>query len=251
LGDGETKTVDLVLARNLGTVRIRRDPADSVVTYRRTDETAEKTAGNQLTLPEGTYLFTAKVPDYVSQTVNVVVRADEVAPVDLSLTSIPKQRAAAAVNPMEAFWPKGVWEQPQARNWFEHRGEAFLGITRSGPGTVEFDAPLSESGVLGTGRRLVWATNYVDARNYTRYELNGRNLTITTLKDGKAAKSPPKAVKPAGTYPIRLEWRADSITVKINDETVDEIKGQFQGGKFGFLQNKEVRMQNFRWDSGN
>jgi hypothetical protein len=183
-----------------------------------------------------------------------VVRADETALADLSLTTLPRQRAAdpaPAVNPIEAFWPKGAWEQPQARDWFEHKGEAFLGITRSGPGTIEFDAPLSESGVLGTGRRLVWATNYVDARNYTRYELNGKNLTITTTKDGKAIKSAPKAVKPAASYPIRLEWRADSITVKIDGATIDEIKGEFQGGKFGFLQNKEVRMQNFRWEAGN
>jgi serine/threonine-protein kinase len=252
IGDGETKTVDLVLARAPGTVRIQRDPIHSVVTYRRTDESAEKTAGqNQLSLPEGAYVFTAKAPDYLPLTSNVVVRADEVVPVDLRLMPIRKQDGAPPVNPMETLWPKGAWEQPQTRDWFEHRGEAFLGVTRSGPGTITFDAPLSESGVFGTGRKLVWATNYVDARNYTRYELNGKNLTITTIKEGRSTKSSPKAVKPAASYSVRLEWQADSITVKINGATIEEINGEFQAGKFGFLQNKEVRMLNFRLEPGN
>jgi hypothetical protein len=254
IGDGETKTVDLVLARVPGTVRIQRDPTNSVVTYRRTDESAERTLGqNQLSLPEGAYLFTAKAPDYLPLSMNVIVRADEVVPVDLRLTPIRRQdTTATTVNSME-FWPKGTWEQPQARDWYVHRGEAFLGITRSGPATIEFDAPLSESGVLGTGHRLVWATNYVDARNYIKYELNAKNLTVATIKDGKPVKDGkvPKPVKTAASYKIQLKWRADSITVKINEETIEEIRGDIQGGKFGFLQNKEVRMLNFRLEAGN
>jgi hypothetical protein len=99
--------------------------------------------------------------------------------------------------------------------------------------------------------KLVWATNYVDTRNYLRYELNDKNLTIRTFKNGKGGKSTSKAVKQAGNYGIRLEWLPDSITVKINGDTIQEIKGEFQGGKFGFLQNKEVKMLNFRLEPGN
>jgi hypothetical protein len=81
--------------------------------------------------------------------------------------------------------------------------------------------------------------------------LNGKNLTITTIKEGRSTKSSPKAVKPAASYSVRLEWQADSITVKINGATIEEINGEFQAGKFGFLQNKEVRMLNFRLEPGN
>jgi hypothetical protein len=150
---------------------------------------------------------------------------------------------------MGSSWEKGLWTQSQ--DWYVHKGDSFIGVTRPGPATIEFVAALSDSGILGTGHKLVWATSYLNNRNYVRYELSDKNLTITTFKDGRGVKSTPKSVKPVAKYAIRLEWRPDSIMVNINGETIAEVKGEFQGGRFGFLQNKEVRMQNFRLEAGN
>jgi len=247
IGDGETKAIELVLSRNPGTVSIQREPASSVVTYRRTNDTVEKTAAeNQLTLPEGTYLFTATAPGHLSNSLTVVVRAEETAPADLRLSAVAQPVPS---DPMGSSWEKGLWTQSQ--DWYVHKGDSFIGVTRPGPATIEFVAALSDSGILGTGHKLVWATSYLNNRNYVRYELSDKNLTITTFKDGRGVKSTPKSVKPVAKYAIRLEWRPDSIMVNINGETIAEVKGEFQGGRFGFLQNKEVRMQNFRLEAGN
>lgn len=56
-----------------------------------------------------------------------------------------------------------------------------------------------------------------------------------------------------GRQAIRLVWSGGPIRIraKINGATIEEIKGEFQGGKFGFLGNKEVRMRNFRLEQGN
>jgi hypothetical protein len=58
-----------------------------------------------------------------------------------------------------------------------------------------------------------------------------------------------KVVKAGETLSIRLEWRAESITVMRNGEVVQSLKGRFQAGRFGFLGNKEARVSNFRLEA--
>jgi len=180
----------------------------------------------------------------------VQIRSDETTTVELKLAAGAAKApvVVAASNPMEAFWPKGQWELPDPRGWFIHRGDAFLGLTRSGPAVIEFDALLTESGGLVKSHKLVWATNYRSPQDYLRFELNEKNLSIKRVGDLKE-NHPQKAVPKSLFYRVRLEWRSDSITVNIGGTAIDEIKGapgEYSEGKFGFLGNKEIQIQNFR-----
>ena len=84
-----------------------------------------------------------------------------------------------------------------------------------------------------------------------RYELTEKNLTISMVREGKGDKMPSKPVKPAANYVIHLECRPDVLRVRINGEDLEELKGEFRSCKFGFLGNKEVRIQNFRLEGEN
>ncbi len=243
VGDGETKSIELALKAAPGTVQIQRGPANATVTYHKSGDAAEQTANdNMLSLPEGTYDFSARAPDYQTRTVTVQVKAEESTVADLRLTPIIKNEPKVREDPMETLWPKGQWSLPEVNGWLLHKGDAFLGITRSGPLTISFDAPLS--GVVRN--RLFWATGYVNPQHYVQYELHDTSLTIKIM--GEKENRPAKPVKKGSFYRIRLDWRADSIKVNINDELIDELQGDFTEGKFGFLKNGEVRMQNFRVD---
>jgi hypothetical protein len=225
-------------------VRIERDPANATITYRRTEETAQRNvAENQLRLPEGTYVFSGRAVGYTPRSVNVTVRAEEMVTADLRLPAVVTKKETP-VDPMEKYWVKGVWSPPED-GWYIHKGEGFLAAAHSGPASILFSALLPESGVFNR-HKLVWAVNYIDDRNYVRYELTDKEMTIRSLKDGHGAKTPVKMVKAGTTYTIRLDWRAGSISVSVNGEAMGELKGEFEGGKFGFLGNKEVRMSNFR-----
>jgi hypothetical protein len=111
---------------------------------------------------------------------------------------------------------------------------------------IQFAAMLPESGILKS-HKLVWAANYIDNHNYVRFELTETELTIKPMKDKKdALKAPVKVVQPGEPCSIRLDWRANSITISVNGKMILETPGNFQGGQFGFLGNKEIRMGNFR-----
>jgi hypothetical protein len=97
---------------------------------------------------------------------------------------------------------------------------------------------------------LVWVANYIDNRNYVKFELTEKELNITPFfkdkKDKKdTIKGPVNVAQPGAPYSIRIDWLANSITVSVNGMMVREIAGDFQGGQFGFLGNKEVKMANF------
>jgi eukaryotic-like serine/threonine-protein kinase len=255
LAENETHTVDVALKRAPGTVQIQKDPADAAVSYRKKGETAEQTTvESSLSLPEGDYEFTARSPNYQPRTVPVQVRAEEAAQADLRLVAMTRTPAAAiSSNPMEAFWPKGLWELPDPRGWYIHRGDVFIGATRSGPALIGFDALLTEGGGLVRSHKLVWASSYRDAQNYVRYELNEKNLSVKVI-GGKKENLPAKPVEKSLTYRVLIDWRSDSITVRIGGETAAEIKGspgEFSDGKFGFLGNKDVQIQNFRIEPAN
>ena len=102
--------------------------------------------------------------------------------------------------------------------------------------------------------KLIWATNYRGPQDYLRYELTEKNLSIKTIGSKKENRPPKVVPKNLSYYRILLEWRSDSIAVKVDDKTIDEIKGspgEFSEGKFGFLGNKEVQIQNFHIEAVN
>jgi serine/threonine-protein kinase len=176
----------------------------------------------------------------------VAVRADDAVTAEYRLPPVGT-KIEKPVDPMEKYWAKGVWSPPDPNRWYVHRGEAFLGAAHMGPAIIEFAAILSESGVF-KGHKLIWAANYTDNRNYVKFELTEKDLTFTSIKDKDkrgTIKKPVKAVEAGAPYSIRLDWRANSITVSINGNIILEKAGDFQGGQFGFLGNKEVTMANF------
>jgi hypothetical protein len=254
LAANETKSVDLALKRSPGTVQISKDPPDATITYRKVGDAAEQqTAETSLSLPEGEYEMSAKAPSYGTRTARIQVKSEENTAVEFRLA--PATKGSLAVTPIMDAWPKGEWALPELlRGWYMHRGEAFTGITRSGPAIIGFDALLTESGGLVRSHKLIWATNYRGPQDYLRYELTEKNLSIKTIGSKKENRPPKVVPKNLSYYRILLEWRSDSIAVKVDDKTIDEIKGspgEFSEGKFGFLGNKEVQIQNFHIEAVN
>ncbi len=79
---------DAVLAAAIGTVRLTRAPADAAVVYRRADETqGHELKLNQVDLPAGNYIFTARAAGYVDRTERVQIGAGETHPLELALAN--------------------------------------------------------------------------------------------------------------------------------------------------------------------
>ncbi|HUA20137.1 MAG TPA: protein kinase [Bryobacteraceae bacterium] len=248
LSSTETRTVEIALKRAGGTVQIQKDPADAVITYRKVGDAAElPVPGTVLNLPEGTYEFIARANGYSPGGFRVPVRAEETTNVDFKLTALART-PVVPTNSMEALWPKGAWTLPDPNGWYIHRGDGFLGVTRPGPAVIQFDALLSESGGFVKSHKIIWATNYNGPQDYLRFELSDKNLTIKRIGEIKE-NHPQKTVPKSETYRIQIDWRSDSIAVRIGGTVIDEIKGapgEYSQGRFGFLGNKDVQIQNFR-----
>ena len=126
--------------------------------------------------------------------------------------------------------------------WYVHQGDVFA--NHVGPAVVTFMAPLYKG-------KLVWATNFLDQEHYTRYELTEKGLIVKSVPGGSSTKRQP--VHKGAYYNIRIQWRSDGITVTIKDEVVykNPSPGNFAEGKFGFIGNKEVQIQNFTLSPSN
>ena len=247
IASNETRTVEIALKRAPGTVQIQKDPSDAVISYRKVGDTAElPVPGTVLNLPEGNYEFIARANGYAPGGFRVPVRADETINVDFKLTANVKT-PVAPTNPMESLWSKGAWDL-DSQGWYIHQGDGFLGVARPGPAVIQFDALLTESGGFVKSHKIIWATNYRSPQDYLRFELSDKNLTIKRIGDLKE-NHPQKPVAKSAYYRVQIDWRSDSITVRVGGTVIDEIKGapgEYSEGKFGFLGNKEVQIQNFR-----
>ena len=96
----------------LGNVRIEVSPASAQVTYSRNGETHAASAG-ELQLPEGNYVFTARAPGYVDQSVSVAVEGGGTQNANLNLVAVNTRKAAP--QPVVHSMNDADWDKPWSK----------------------------------------------------------------------------------------------------------------------------------------
>ncbi len=236
---------DAVLAAATGTVRLTRTPVDASVVYRRADETqGHDLKVNQMDLPAGNYIFTARAAGYVDRTERVQIGAGETHPLELALAKVP-----AAPPPAPKNFGIGDFEDPNA--WskqgdvWSHKGGGVIPYKLPTNGTFTFTVRLLHGGSLFRGGRIRWAVQYVDAKNYDQFELDRKALTSKVIEGGKTydrGKFEHGLNDKEMSYTVQIDVSPGQLVHRIQSgenwlvlDTWKEPGRKFTEGKFAFL----------------
>jgi hypothetical protein len=237
---------DVVLAAALGSVKLTRTPADAAVAYHRADEQqTHELKENQLDLPPGTYVFTARASGFTEHSERVQVNAGETHPVELTLAKAIAAApvvAAPKVSGMADFEDAGAWSF-QNGLW-THKGAGFIPFKLTN-GTFAFTVQLLHGGNLLRGGRIRWAVQYVDAKNYDLFELDKKYLWSKVIIAGKTFerdKHEHGLSDKEKSYAIQIEATPERLVHRLKKgdawtvlDTWAEPGRDFTQGKFGFL----------------
>jgi hypothetical protein len=216
--------------------------------YHRADEQqAHELKENQLDLPPGTYLFTARAAGFTDRTERVQVNAGETYPVELALTKVVAVVAPVVVAPkvsgMADFEDAGAWSM-QNGLW-THKGAGFIPFRLTPNGTFTFTVQLLHGGNLFRGGRIRWAVQYVDAKNYDLFELDKKYLWSKVIIAGKTferEKHEHGLSDKEKSYSIQVEATPEHLVHRLKQgdswmalDTWAEPGRDFTRGKFGFL----------------
>jgi PEGA domain-containing protein len=213
-----------------------RTPAAAVVVLRK--ENAEYPVnGREAEIPEGLYTLVATAAGFREQVRSVKIAADAPATLDVKLLAIPQPVR------MEGWDDAAAWKQENG--WYSHKGGNFVMFRSSSPsGTVEFIARRKGRALpLFKGGQVRWVANYVDARNYDLYELDGQKLSWQRFVNGQPgpAKQAPHGIKiKDDTYRVMLDVGTSPETGKIFDGSawrplpVLAAASTNSAGRFGF-----------------
>jgi hypothetical protein len=250
---------DVVLAAAVGTVRLTRTPADAAVVYRRADETqAHDLRGNQVELPPGNYIFTAKAPGFSDKTERVQVAAGETRPVELALARVvvappPTPKIAGIAD----FEDPNAWSK-QGDLW-THKGGGFIPYKLPANGTFTFTVKLLRGGGLFRGGRIRWALQYVDGRNYDLFELDRNNLSSKVIEAGETydrGKFEHGLNNKDMAFTVQIEVAPGLLVHRLQNgdnwlvlDTWKEPGRNFAQGKFAFLVqgNDEIGISDFKF----
>jgi len=234
------------LAAAIGTVKLSRTPADAQVVYRRADETqSHELRANQLDLPAGNYVFTARAPGYTDKTERLQVAAGDTASLQLALAKVA---AAAAPPPPKTF---GVADFEDANAWSKqgdlwvHKGEGVVPFKLPANGTFTFTVRLLRGGSLFRGGRIRWSVQYVDAKNYTLFELDRKVLSSKVIEGGKTydrGKFEHGLNDKDMSYTVQIDVSPGQLVHRVRNsdnwlvlDTWKEPGRKFNEGKFAFL----------------
>ena len=249
---------DAVLAAASGAIRIARNPASSIVTYRRGDETESHEArGDQIELPPGTYAFSASAPGFTESTIRVQLAAGETRPVDFALA---RERPAApppvVASGMEEFEDAQSWKK-DGDSWV-HKGGGFVPFKLPPKGVFTFTVQLLKGGGLFRSGQIRWCFQYLDSKNYLLYEMDRRTFWAGVIAKGQRLErvKAPHNLGNQKSFTIRIEVTPDRLLqqVRVGDEwkaldTFAEPGRDFTQGKFGFLiqGNDEIAISDFKF----
>jgi len=261
---GETVTLtgaDVTLAAGQGTLRLVRNPVEAVVSWRKTEEAQlHEIRGNQIDLPPGAYVFTAKAPNFGDKTITVQVAAGETRNLDLT-----QARLGAKSEPPVTARPGGMADWDDAAAWSKD-GEVY---TRKGggfvtykllpmKGVVTFTVQLLKGGGVFRGGRVRWFVDYIDGKNYGVFEMDKKYFYAKDIVNGKTterAKTEHNSDK-QNEFTMQIEISPDRLVHKIRtgDQWVtldswNQTGRNFADGKFGFQVpgSDEIAISNFRF----
>ncbi len=234
---------EVSLETTLGTLRLSVSPPESQVTFiRRGESRARPVNDSTLTLPEGSYIFSARAPNHSSRSAAVQIVASETR--TLSLVLAEEKRGGM-----------GDWEDPDGwtrnGNWYVRRGGNFT-LFRTTPtaGRFVFTAALRR------GRRLQWVLNQKDKKNYLLFQMDKTCFYRSQVRDGDSSGEfkVEHGLGSTGYYTMQIKVSADGIVHEAYDGkkwiVLDSWKGpelNLAEGRFGFLipRSDEVAVSNF------
>ena len=249
---------DAVLAVASGAIRIARNPASSIVTYRRGDESeSHEVRGNQIDLPPGSYAFSASAPGFTEATVRVQLAAGENRTVEFALA--PER--VAAPPPVVAA---GMAEFEDAQSWkkdgdsWVHKGGGFVPYNRPARGVFTFTVQLLKGGGLFRAGQIRWCIQYLDAKNYLLSEMDRKTFWAGVISKGQRLErvKAPHNLGNQKAFTLRIEVTPDRLVqeVRVGEEwkvldTFAEPGRDFTQGKFGFLiqGNDEIAISDFQF----
>lgn len=252
---------DAVLTAALGTVKLSRTPTDAAITYRRADENAaHEMQGNQVELPPGAYVFTARAPGFTEKSERVQLNVGETHTVEIALARVVVAAAPPPppkVGGMADFENAAAWTQ-QGSLW-SHRGGGFIPYKLTPNGVFTFTIELLRGGNLFRGGRIRWVFQYIDSKNYDLFELDRKSLSSKVMVGGKTldrGKFDHNLSDKERTYTIQIDSRREHLVTKAMTggqwktvDSWDEQDRDFTAGKFGFLVqgNEEIGLSDFKF----
>jgi len=249
---------DVALATASGVIRIIRNPASSVVTYRRGDETESHEAhGGQIQLPPGSYVFSVSAPGFTPSTTRIQLAAGETRTVDVPLARERQAAAPAAV-------AKGMADFENAQSWKKdgdrwiHKGGGFVLYKLPPKGVFTFTVELLKGGNVFRAGRIRWFVQYRDSKNYVLYEMDRENFWAGVIDKGKRLErvKVPHNLANQKTFTLQIRVMPDRVIheMRVGSEwtaldTFAEADRDFTQGKFGFLiqGNDEIAVSNFKF----
>ncbi len=200
-----------------------------------------KSAANQVELPQGSYVFSARAPGYTDRTERVQVAGGETRSLEFTLARVPAPPAVAA-HGMGDFEDPSAWRKDG--DLWVHQGAGFIPYKLSSSGVFTFTVELLKGGNVFHGGRIRWCVQYLDPKNYLLFELDRKNFWAEVVENGKKLEREKAQhdLDKQKAYTIQIEITPDRLVHKIrngNDwivlDSFSEPGRNFTQGKFGFL----------------
>jgi hypothetical protein len=235
-----TDAIDLPLSLAPVTVKFKRNPPDSSVTYMKTgDIRGYAVTGTSQTLPEGDYTFLARAKGYKERKSTLHISADNDT-VDLTQEL---DDTITVVSPSPAKmpdWGVGIWKYENG--WFSRKiGGQLLFPKPLGSGTIQFS--IRQAGAArSTKGRIQWVLNYVDdKRDYVVCDLDEESFQVEVITPGQKSSAALSRVPLLKTesYTIQILAGQDGIIHQLRDaegwkNLVSIPAAPVSNGKFGF-----------------
>ena len=262
-GSGNPEILLRLTDRLRATVAIIRSPG-SRLSYRQQGAVGEipvveKESRMNLSLPEGSYTFIARLENHEEVIKDVALTAGETATLDLQnpVTKVDQ----GARDPLEAAWGKGVWQLDSDTGWYVRKSPGWVAFPRTPVyGVISFTPAMSSGGKLGKmfglgKEKLEWHLNHVNEKNYLSFVLKDGSFESSEVVDGKRsvhAKSKSVHVSKDNSPIIRIVVTPAGVEHSINGQTIDKWDRPDSGiGAFGFIvdPNKPLLLyNNFRFE---
>lgn len=247
---------DVVLASTapvISTIHVARTPAETVVTYRRSDESqVHELKGDQVDLPPGNYIVFAKAPGFADRIDRVALNAGETKNLTITLA---KNAPVIKNGDITGFADPDSWKQENGL-WV-HKGGGFIPYKLGPKGIYTFTVELIKGGGVFHGGRIRWVTEYVDSKNYLLYELDHKTFWAEVVEKGKKlerAKTEHGLENPK-QFTIQIEITPEHCVHRIKNadgqwvvlDSFAEPGRNFTSGPFAFLiqGNDEIGVSSF------
>ncbi|MFN0100616.1 MAG: PEGA domain-containing protein [Bryobacteraceae bacterium] len=237
----ELSGADVTLSALGGTIRVNVTPASAQLFIKGPSDAAPRPITSApLQLPEGTYVVSAKAPNHADRSQTVIVANGDNKTIDMPLTeqkqTTQKKEVQVSRTGGMADWDEpGLWVPEGA--WYRRKGGNLVtyGITPT-QGTFRFNISRID------GRRLQWAVDIRDPKNYIRFQLERKHFIRGEMTNGRSGNEfkAEHNLPDTKTYSVQIEITPTTVSTFLLDGTewrmVDSWSTQSRNltqGKFG------------------